>query len=213
MTYADYGLSLEYVNPEVYLGNEEPDDFLYQYGGIIVGHDDDDHRILFGKFNIFYVDISNGLDAGLEPLEVLDGHASTNEFSPLFSRACPDFSETVQKLCNYDLLSLNILIIDRLEVLPRYRGHGISTQVVKGLIQRFGHGAGLVTLKVFPLQLEVGYPTDSNVEAWRKRMGLAALDQNTTKAKASLKSFYKRLGFKQVPKTDLMIANLAEKLP
>ena len=213
MSSIDYQLFLELEKPEVYLGNEEPDDFLYEYQGQIVGVDGDEHRVRLGRFRVFYVDAANGFDAGLNACEVLDGRQETCPFMDLFDIDINDFTEQIQRLCEYELIQSNILVIDRLEVLPRFRGKGVGAEIVKGLIRRFGHGASLAALKAFPLQLEKGYPTDAKVEAWRKRMGLEVLPQDTATAKRSLKAFYKGIGFIQVPKSDLMIANLARRLP
>src|SRR5687768_5970786 len=38
----------------------------------------------------------------------------------------------------------NLLILDRVEILPKYRGGGVGLLVLTALIERFGAGAGVV---------------------------------------------------------------------
>ena len=82
-------------------------------------------------------------------------HASTDIFhDAMFDSDTEDYSPSLIKLCGELPLNSNVLILDRLEILPKYRGKKLGLAVIRHMIQRFGAGAGFVGLKAFPLQLE-----------------------------------------------------------
>ena len=64
------------------------------------------------------------------------------------------FSARLQKLLGDEIWNFNLLILDRVEILPKYRGGGVGLLVLTTVIERFGAGAGVVGMKPFPLQLE-----------------------------------------------------------
>lgn len=46
-----------------------------------------------------------------------------------------------------EIWNFNLLILDRVEILPKYRGGGIGLLVLTSLIERFSAGAGVVGMK------------------------------------------------------------------
>jgi GNAT superfamily N-acetyltransferase len=211
MDTSELSLCLEFDKAVDYIDFEEPTDFVYEYKGNIIGLTEDEHRHIVGRFKVYYADIANGVNAGLGLLDVLDAYATTYEFSALFEDG--DFSETVQKRCSYELFYSNIMIIERIEILPRFRGKGFGPEVLKRLVHRFGHGASLVALKAFPLQFEKNLPSEEQTSAWRKKMRLHDFPTTESLAKKALRAYYKNLGFLAPPKSELMFANLARKFP
>jgi len=206
----DFRVLLTFEEATATLTHDDPDDFLYRYQGRVVGlTDEDEHEFTVGTFRVVYADIENGSNHGLAAGEVLDGEENTCAFQELYDLDENHFTARIEKLCGDGILFSNLLVIDRIEILPDFRGMGIADEVIQSLIRRFGHGVGVVAVKAFPLQLEKGYRSDSKTEAWRNEMALDAFPKDIAKAKRSLKGFYKRLGFIPVPKTDLMVANLA----
>jgi len=204
-----FRLLLDFEKAEACLEAEDPEDFLYEYQGRIVGVEDETERAFpVGRFRAVYADVANGREACLDAVEVLDGEQSTCDFMPLFDLGKGFFTEQVERLTGADFLFSNLLVLDRIEVLPEFRGQHIAEEVIGCLLRRFGHGAGLVALKASPLQLEKGPPRDAETAVWRQQMALDSLPQDATQAKRALKAFYKRLGFISLPRTDLMIASL-----
>ena len=64
------------------------------------------------------------------------------------------FSRRLHNLLGNEIENFNFLILDRVELLPKYRGDGVGLLVLRSLIERFGAEAGVVGMKPFPLQLE-----------------------------------------------------------
>jgi GNAT superfamily N-acetyltransferase len=186
---------------------EEPDHFLYASKGSI-GYIEWEHETLveIGRFNVVFADITGGEAIGLNLRETLDGMAKTEEMTVLFDDEGAEFSEAVLKVCGEEVFGRNLLLLDRIEILPAYRGYGLANLVTKALIRRFGKGAGMAVIKPFPLQFEMDLPGEaSEWKEWRQRMGYSEMKGSQASATKSLKAFYKRLGFNAVPKTGLMV--------
>jgi GNAT superfamily N-acetyltransferase len=95
----------------------------------------------------------------------------------------------------------NILYINRVELLPKFRGIGFGKKIIKDILFRFYDSSGLIVLKAFPLQLE-GSNVLGRDEEWVKKMKYTDLVQDEKVAKKQLYKFYKSLGFTQYLKTE-----------
>jgi hypothetical protein len=99
----------------------------------------------------------------------------------------------LQKLLEDEIWNFNLLILDRVEILPKYRG------------------AGVVGMKPFPLQLEPKESRDSS--GWAKRLRLDDLPRDEKMAKKKLKRYYGKLGFVEMKSTPFMFRSMAWELP
>lgn len=185
----------------------EPDDFVYEYNGSIFSLDDNENETLVGRFRLFYVD----LDASsMSVYDTLNARQETFAFyTPLFNQRTGDYKESIYNQVE-DLIHRNLLILDRVEILPKFRGRNIALIVMRRLIERFGQGAGLVALKAYPLQFEAA---DKNRDGWRGKMALKSFASDEKTCTAKLKKHYKRLGFLTVRGTPFMVWSTAFRLP
>lgn len=111
--------------------------------------------------------------------------------------------------CETEFVPSGLLIIDRLELFPHFRGKGIGLQAMKFLIARFRMGAGLVAIKPFPLQFEGG--SQDAPEELRAR-GLDRYPANETTCNRKLRQHYRKLGFVAIPRTPFMCLPLITRL-
>lgn len=193
---------------------EEPDGYIYETSGDVHVVDDSDESQLAGKFKIYYVDVEGAVNHG-EPLyDVLDAHsrATAEYFDPLFSPDDGTFNERVLELVDYEIVDANLLILDRLELLPQFRGHGLGLTIMQHMIRRFSSGAAIIALKAFPLQFEASCSVD-NEHGWRTELGLDRLSKNEKSATAKLQEHYGRVGFIPVPNSAIMVRATAWALP
>jgi len=149
---------------------------------------------------------------GVSPFEVLDTHSHTCEYveAILDSNEVP-FSARLQKLLGEEIWNFNFLILDRVEILRKYRGGGVGLLVLTALIEHFGAGAGVVGMKPFPLQLEPKESRDSS--GWAKRLRLDDLPRDEKMATKKLKRYYGKLGFVEMKSTPFMFRSTAWELP
>jgi hypothetical protein len=191
---------------------EEPEEFMYEVcGRILCGTIEAEKDRIAGRFRVYYADFESAENHGVSPFEVLDTHQHTCEYAEaiLDSNEAP-FSERLQKLLGDEIWNFNLLILDRVEILPKYRGGGVGLLVLTTLIERFGAGAGVVGMKPFPLQLE---PKQSRDSGWAKRLRLDDLPRDEKMAKKKLKRYYGKLGFVEMKSTPFMFRSTAWELP
>jgi GNAT superfamily N-acetyltransferase len=198
--------------PSIPLIPEEPQDFMYEVcGKILCGTEAEVDRIA-GRFRVYYADFETALNYDVSAFEVLDAYQHTLEYAQAILGSNEGlFSARLQKLLEDDIWNLNLLILDRVEILPKYRGSGIGLLVLTSLIERFGGGAGVVGLKPFPLQLEPKQSRDSS--AWAKRLRLDDLPRDAKMATEKLKRYYEKLGFVRMKSTPFMFRSMSWAFP
>jgi GNAT superfamily N-acetyltransferase len=189
---------------------EEPEDFIHELSGKILCAAEDDKDRIAGRFRIYYADFELAANHGVSNFEVLDAHQHTLEYADaILHPAEGPFSARLEKLLG-DIWNLNFLILDRVEILPRYRGKGVGLHVLVALMERFGAGAGLVGMKPFPLQFEPNHSLDSS---WVKRLRLREMPHDLKSSTQKLKQYYSRLGFVAMRSTPFMFRNMSWTLP
>lgn len=183
----------------------EPDDFVYEVSGEVLGTDDEEgcHEVLMGKFRLYYVDGERAVNDGVSVGDTMDAHSDhvSAYFAPLFGVSAPEFERSVYNALLCLPQNSNLLILDRVELLPEFRGQRLGLKVIKHVIRRFGNGASVVALKPYPLQFEYCRETSD----WRKKMGLKSLESDRAKARRKLVTYYASIGFLELPKTPYMI--------
>jgi hypothetical protein len=186
--------------------------YLSEYEGEIrVGLEDDVNEFrLAGRAKLFIVNPDAAEDHEEAPslFELLDLRGETAAYLPLVHSTEPNrFSPAVRRILREDIVpSRNMLILDRLEILPEFRRQQLGLRYVRTAIKRFGSGCRIAALKPFPLQFE--RTLDDPDLVWRARMNLDLFSREARSAQASLKKYYSREGFIPLRGTDLMILDL-----
>ena len=106
--------------------------------------------------------------------------------------------------CEDEYVASNLLILNRLVIDLPYRGRQFGLEALRGLMQRFRVGAGLIVMKPFPLQFE-GEATREELET----RGLAGFKGGIRAATSKLRAYYAQLGFKSIPRTPFMAVSTA----
>jgi hypothetical protein len=177
---------------------EEPSHFIYEIAGDVVASTMFEENRLAGRFRIYYANFEDALNRDVSPRDVLDTYAHTFEFADaVLDEDGMPFSHPMERLLGYDIFSTNLLILDRLEILPQFRGFGVGLVVLVKLMARYGPGAGVVAMKPFPLQFEAKHEAPS---AWDRRLQLGSLAASQAVSTRKLRKYYKRLGFIPIPK-------------
>src|SRR5215216_162041 len=120
--------------------NDEVENYLTSIEGEILASDENGTETLVGKLRAYYADLNGASDADLEPYYILDLHAATAPFYPaLFDPKIDDFKRSVYRLAGNDIFNRNLLILDRMEILPEYRGKGLGLACLYRCIQQYWH--------------------------------------------------------------------------
>lgn len=103
----------------------------------------------------------------------------------------------------------NVLYIDTVKVVANRRGQGLGLKFVDRIRELSADGCAIVALRVHPLTWEnPKHPDQIDRDVFTKRFACEGSD-----AKAKLRAYWSRLGFKQVSDTDFMVFDMSEEPP
>jgi hypothetical protein len=172
--------------------------------------DEDEDEVVVGELALSYINMADAMENGYDPYLFLDVDGSLAELTPLYN-SDGEFSKRVQRIVKKEVFSLNTLVIDRLEILPNYRGQKLGLQCIHRCMQLFAHDQALVTLRCVPLQFRRS--ESARRDEWITQLRLDKFDAQRDVCQAKLEKYFQQLGFKKVPKTNLMVLNPALRQP
>jgi len=144
----------------------------------------------------------------------MDAHSQTTVgyYEALYAADDLEYSDEVLSLFDHDVLGTNLLILDRLELLPRYRGQKLGLLIMRKLIRRFSADAGIVAIEPFPLQFEHEV-SDGRERKWHDELRLSDFPKDEERAIEKLRVYYGKLGFVGLEGSTYMILSTALQLP
>lgn len=182
----------------------EADDFVYETCGRILDAENEKNPTLVGTFKTLYVDAERAADTGCSLFNLQDSHdAVSSACAAVLEEGGWSLNDCTIGLLGDKPISLNILVIDRLKLLPDFRGKGLGLKVLSHIIHRFGQGAALAAIKPFPLQF-VG-AEDKEPPEHDPAMQYGSFKTDKKSSIEALCRYYERAGFRPVPDTGIMI--------
>lgn len=190
-----------------------PHDFVYETSGDLFNLNELECREFIGKFRVYYVDVERAMNQREPIYHVFDSHSAELEeyYEPIFESEGYDFNENLLEVVNHEVSSYNLLILDRLEILPQYRKKKLGLTILHHMIERFSAGASIVAMKPFPLQFEP--IRDEDKKKWRDRMRLDQFPTDKNIAIEKLYTYYRKLGFIHLSGTPMMVISTDWSLP
>lgn len=152
---------------------------------------------LIGKavFKIIYV--AEAINSDYDLYEIFDSDEYTFRHShAFFDFKTGEVKQAIRKYYNYDVMQSNICILEKIEILPEYRGCKIGAKAIKDIIFHFGSGIGLFVIQAFPLQFE---SKKKELDEWQKQLKLSSFPSQEKIAFKKLKDYYKSIGFDKIP--------------
>ena len=182
--------------------SESPEKYLNQYELEIWLETEDGSPIeLAGKGDLYNILLSAALEEDADIFEIFDFDAGLLDLgNTLYDFENVDFKKCIFDYYNDDFYNPNVFFINRIELLPRFRGQGLGEKIIQDICHRFASGCGLFALKAFPLQME--RRAIETPKEWDKRMKFHQLEQDEEKATYKLYSYYQNLGFHNILKDD-----------
>jgi hypothetical protein len=111
--------------------------------------------------------------------------------------------ETQEK---YEAFGTDLLIIDSIEVRPRFRGTRVGTTAIDRTIDIFGPVCGLVACKPWPLQFTPAFARDRKA---LKRLKAPAMGQD--EAVRKLRAYWSKLGFWPLGETGIHVLSVSQR--
>jgi GNAT superfamily N-acetyltransferase len=200
-----------YIHAEIdsHFPPTEPGDWALEISGSILVTDEVQGRVChaseteIGTMRAFLIQVREARRQGLQAFTVLKAKCfATSEYTQLFDKA--EWRKRVRK--KFDPRSADLLILDRIELQPEYRGQGVGLLAVRCVIEMFGLRCGLVACKPYPLQFE-----GSN--KWTPPAQVSGTTKSLREARRKLRRYWACAGFKRVPGTMLYALEPQRNLP
>ena len=168
-------------------------------------YDEDGEPELVATAVFYKAELESAARNGYLPGYLLDTESSTAPYIDLFCETDDgsSFIDEVEDAVGFLPGGRDLLIADRIEILPRYRGHGLAERLIDDASQMFGGFAELIVLKPFPLQFEY-HQKERNISAWEERIDAAGFQADEPFAQKKLIGHYEKMGFKKIENTELM---------
>jgi GNAT superfamily N-acetyltransferase len=173
----------------------EPSAYATTIHGKILRSVDDAEGLQIGKIEAIRLELSEVVNDGYPVYDVFDHDGDAEVYYRLVDPKTGSFKD---KYCDGDN-GLDLLILDRLFIEEPYRGSGIGLLAMRALIRRFGGGCGVAALYANPFTYREDEPDRSGPEY---KAGVK-----------KLQSYYKKLGFKTVAGTEMMVMDLSTRQP
>ena len=100
----------------------------------------------------------------------------------------------------------DLLIIDSMEIRPRWRGMGVGPAAVDRTIDIFGPGCGLIACKPWPLQFTPAFARDRKA---LKRLEAPGVGRD--EAVRKVRAYWSRLGFWPLGETGICLLGMAQR--
>lgn len=176
---------------------------------------DDGDSVIIGKgVSVLYL-YDKAMAEGIDILDAFDENHHEDIYDTLFDggfmTGTAGIKEEWQELLEEnDIYNNNILVTDRLEILPEYQHQGYGRMVRQILRDFFSDSFGIEILHSFPLQLEL---FDNATDPWRSQMNYDSMERDAVLAQESLNRSYISAGYSQYRDTDYFYCLPSDDLP
>lgn len=192
---------------ELAVEDDEPERFIKSIDGTIYLYTSGDRKVKAGNFSVIVIDVESAVNERESVFDVFDYSSKTIDYFSLYTPNLDFKPKVVKALDGDDRWAPGMLILDRLEVLPRFRGQVIGLRVLRWLRMQFSMGCGIVVMKPFPLQFEGGSPEENKNKPGFVRLRLDLFDTHFDRARKKLRLYYGKAGFTVVAGTPYMVAD------
>jgi len=198
------------------LGSDEPESHLhYLFGDILLTNFDDETTdgeeekvTIIGGFQLLLIDGDSARSNGISLDLVYDlNDEAWQFFEGAYNTEKLIYNENIKKVLGEEIkLSRDkVLIIDRIGILPEYRGRNLGLLVLHNIIERYSLGASVIAINPAPFEFNSSHIDHGSIR-WDDK---DSSPDNTKK----LGDYYKKVGFKRVADTPYMVLSTEQKLP
>jgi len=181
-------------------------DFIHSIAGRIIAEPESRGNEDVGRIGALLVQFGEALNHGISAERLGDGISGdiSEYWEHLFDVETGYPKEEIQD--ELAVVDLDLLIIDYVEIYPKFRGLGIAESAIHRTIDIFGAGCGLVACKPWPLQFTPSIADDP--EALKR---LAPPNVGKAAAIRKLRSYWSRLGFWPLGDTGIYLLSMSQR--
>lgn len=182
------------------------DDFVHSIAGRIIAETENRREEDAGQISASLVQFGEALDHGISAERLGDGISGdiSEYWEHLFDAETGYPKEEIQN--EFEVVDLDLLIIDYVAIYPEYRGLRIAESVIYRTIDIFGTGCGLVACRPGPLQFNPSVADDKEA---LKRLALPNVSKGESIRK--LRSYWSHLGFWPLGNTGIYLLSVSQR--
>lgn len=192
---------------ELAVEDDEPARFIKFIDGTIYLYTDGERKVKAGNFSVIIIDVESAVNERESVFDVFDFSSKTLDYFSLYAPDLDFKPKVLKALGGEDRWAPGMLILDRLEVLPKFRGQAVGLRVLRWLRMQFSMGCGILVMKPYPLQFEGGTPEENRSKESFVRLRLDLFGTDFQRALKKLRVYYGRAGFAVVAGTPYMVAD------
>jgi hypothetical protein len=188
----------------------EPDQFIVEYRGRILdlGSGDEPEGSptrTAGRVLATRIHVSLAKEHGEALLDVFD--ARSQEMLELYETIFDHENGEVRDSIAEGTAGEDVLFINSVELLPRYRGQLLGLQVVRRTMEFLGTGCAVTVLNAHPIDYD-----GAQDERWVRRMRPQRFKRDTDAAARRLRGYWTRLGFKRIKGASYLTFDMAYRI-
>ncbi|WP_139125877.1 hypothetical protein, partial [Arcticibacter eurypsychrophilus] len=117
---------------------------------IVLTNDLDDKIETIGKIDFLIVHIDEASQGPYSLYEVLDAHSEylARYAFEFFDWKSGDYTKKVENYYHGDLMSRNFCLIEKITILPKYRGYSIGAKAIRDLVFHYSAACGLFVIRM-----------------------------------------------------------------
>jgi hypothetical protein len=182
-------------------------DFVHSIvGRVFARSEDGENEEAAGCIKASLVQFGEALDHGISTERIGDGidGCIAEYWELLYNSDTGYWKEEIQE--EYGVSGTDLLIIECIEIRPRFRGTRVASAAVDRTIDIFGPVCGLVACKPWPLQFTPAFARDRKA---LKRLKAPVVERD--EAGRKLRAYWSRLGFWPLGETGIHLLGMAQR--
>lgn len=187
---------------------EDPGEYQIEFTGKVIYVDwETEKEKIIGEFEFSIIDMASATENRLSLFDVFDSDGTSFKLYEQLMNKDFSFKKKVDDILGdgYDLSS-KIMLINRIGIIPEFRGHKLGKLILANLIQRFSMGASIIAIEPSPF-IFTSEDIKSNSTNCSPELKLGAEE------KRKLSLYYQTIGFKEIPGSDFLLLNNACIIP
>ncbi len=182
------------------------EDFVHSIAGRIIAETQEIAEQEAGHLEAMLVQFDDALDHGIDTFRLGDGFSGeiSEYWERLFDVETGYIKQDLQ--ADYEVLSMDLLIIEHLELHPRFRGLGLGEAAINRTIDVFGSNCGFVACQPWPIQFTPAGKADPVV---LERLALPDMKEGAALEK--LRKYVARIGFWPLGDTGIYVMSMSQR--